>query len=229
MNQLELTGRARSHIRQFESPRFAVQDEVADAFFEMKRLAEVEGISLYPVSAFRDFDAQLRIWNLKYSGQRPLYSIDGRELNFEEMLPAEVIKHILNWTALPGGSRHHWGSDIDVIDSAALPENYQVKLLPEETKQGGVFYKLHCWLDDNMEQFGFFRPYAHYQNGIHPERWHISYGPVSRPAMTALTQELLEETIVDSQISGLEIVLSMLPEIYQNYIMNITQPDTDFS
>jgi LAS superfamily LD-carboxypeptidase LdcB len=226
MNQQELTGRARSHIQQFETPRFAAQAEVADAFFEMKKAAAVDGIILYPVSAFRDFNAQLRIWNLKYSGQRPLYTIDGKQLSFDALRPDEVIKHILRWTALPGGSRHHWGSDIDIIDSAALPENYQVKLLPEETEPGGVFYKLHCWLDDNMERFGFFRPYAHYQNGIHPERWHISYEPVSQPAMSALTPELLEKMIVDSNISGMEIVLSMLPEIYQNYIINITQPVT---
>ncbi|MBT4089545.1 MAG: M15 family metallopeptidase [Deltaproteobacteria bacterium] len=227
MNQQELTGKARSHIRQFERPRFAVQAEVADAFFEMKRAAVTDGIELHPFSAFRDFDVQLRIWNLKYSGQRPLYSIDGKQLNFDALLPEEVVRHILNWTALPGGSRHHWGTDIDVIDSAALPENYQIKLLPEETEKGGVFYKLHCWLDENMERFGFFRPYAHYQNGIHPERWHISYEPVSRPAMSAFTQEFLEEAIANSQISGMEIVLSMLPDIYQNYIMNITQPGTD--
>ncbi len=72
MNQQELTGRVRSHIKQFEHPRFAVQVEVADAFYEMKRVAATDGIELHPVSAFRDFDAQVRIWNLKYRGQRPL-------------------------------------------------------------------------------------------------------------------------------------------------------------
>jgi len=197
---------------------------VAAAFFEMKKAAEVEGIELYPFSAFRDFNAQLRIWNLKYSGKRPLYSIDGQQLDFSARDPEEVVKNILNWTALPGGSRHHWGSDIDVIDRAALPENYQVKLLPQETEQGGVFYNLHCWLDQNMERFGFFRPYGIYQTGIFPERWHISYAPVSQPAMSALTLEILGESIADSQISGREIILTILPDIYQDYILNITQP-----
>ena len=229
MNQQELTGRTRSHVRQFADPRFAVQAEVATAFFEMRKAAAAEGIELFPFSAFRDFDAVAKIWNLKYTGKRPLFSIDGQPLDFAAMCPDEIVKNILNWTALPGGSRHHWGSDIDVVDRAALPENYQIKLLPEETEQGGVFYNLHNWLDQNMDRFGFFRPYDLYQNGIFPERWHISYAPVSQPAMTALNLDMLGASIAESQISGREIVLEMLPEIYQNYILNITQPGTNLS
>ena len=34
---------------------------------------------------------------------------------------AARIDAILCWSALPGGSRHHWGTDCDVIDAAALP------------------------------------------------------------------------------------------------------------
>ena len=37
---------------------------------------------------------------------------------------------ILEWSALPGASRHHWGSEFDVFDLAALPEGYRVQLLP---------------------------------------------------------------------------------------------------
>ncbi len=226
MNELELTGRARSHIRQFENPRFAAQEATAVAFFKMKNEAQADGITLHPFSAFRDFNAQLRIWNLKFTGQRPLYSIDGTELDFRSMDTAGIVRSILNWSALPGGSRHHWGSDIDVIDSAAVPEGYQVQLLPEETEKDGIFYHLHSWLDRNMDRFGFFRPYARYQKGVFPERWHISYAPVSKPAMASLTLELLEKTIAENIISGKEIVQSMLPEIFKTYILNITTPET---
>ncbi len=34
---------------------------------------------------------------------------------------AERVAAILVWSALPGASRHHWGTDCDVIDAAALP------------------------------------------------------------------------------------------------------------
>ncbi|MFH2131004.1 MAG: M15 family metallopeptidase [bacterium] len=226
MNHQELTGKTRSHIRQFEQPRFAVQAVVADAFFKMKQAAAADGIDLFPISAFRDFDSQLKIWNLKFTGKRPLYSIDGEKLDFSLMPPEMIVKNILNWTALPGGSRHHWGSDIDVVDRAAMPEDYQVRLLPEETEPGGVFYKLHCWLDQNMGRFGFFRPYARYQTGIYPEPWHISYAPVSQPALSAITFEIIEEAILDCPMAGKEIVISILPDLFQNYILNITQPET---
>lgn len=227
MNEFELTGRTRTHIRQFENPRFAAEGQTAAAFFKMKKAALVEGITLHPFSAFRDFNAQLRIWNLKFTGQRPLYARDGMKLEFDSLDAAEIVRNILNWSALPGGSRHHWGSDIDVIDTAAMPDDYQVQLLPEETEKNGVFYRLHCWLDQNMERFGFFRPYAHYRNGIFPERWHISYFPVSKPAMNALSLDLLEKTIAESEISGKEIIQSMLPEIFKTYILNITTPNTN--
>ena len=61
---------------------------------------------------------------------------------------------------LPGGSRHHWGTDVDVIDAAALPPDYRVQLVPEEYAPGGVFERLTPWLDANMARFGFYRPYA---------------------------------------------------------------------
>lgn len=224
MNPYELTGRTRSHIRQYKTPRFAAHEAAAAAFFKMKQAAATEGISLHPVSAFRDFDAQARIWNLKFNGERPLYSPEGRELDRATLDPEELVHTILNWSALPGSSRHHWGSDIDVIDTAAMPEGYQVQLLPEETEPDGVFYNLHCWLDQHMNTFGFFRPYAHYQNGICPEPWHISYAPVSLPAMQGLTLELLEKTIANSSISGREIVQRILPEIYETYILNTCDP-----
>ena len=224
MNELELTGQTRSHIRQFETPRFAAQEETATAFFRMKKAAETEGIELHPFSAFRDFDAQLRIWNLKFSGKRPLYTIEGQERAYASMDKEVLVHSILRWSALPGASRHHWGTDIDVIDTAAMPNDYQVQLLPAETEKGGVFYRLHCWLNQNMERFGFFRPYAHYQNGIFPEPWHISYAPVSEPALNAMTIELLERTIMEKSLSGKEIVQSILPEIFRTYILNITHP-----
>jgi LAS superfamily LD-carboxypeptidase LdcB len=225
MNEQELTGKTRSHIRQFESPRFAAHEDAADAFLKMKQSAADEGIELHPFSAFRDFEAQLKIWNLKYTGKRPLYAIDGQELDITGMSPESLVKHILNWSALPGGSRHHWGTEIDVIDTAALPDGYQVQLLPKETEEGGVFHQLHRWLDRNMERFGFFRPYARYQNGICAEPWHISYAPVSQPALASLSLELLDKTIAECSISGQKIIQTLLPKIFRDYILNIVPPE----
>lgn len=227
MNQKELTGQTRTHVRQYEEPRFAAHVAAADAFFEMRAAALRQGIDIQPFSAFRDFQAQVRIWNMKFSGERPLYAMDGSELNTAIMETSEIIHHILRWSALPGASRHHWGTDIDVIDQAAVPDGYRVRLLPEETQAGGVFCRLHQWLDQNMRRFGFFRPYAVFSGGIYPEPWHISYAPVSRIALERFSLEMLETTIAKSDIQGREIIESMLPEIFKRYILNITPPETN--
>ncbi len=221
MNNQELTGEDRTHIRQYDKPRFAFQPEAADAFFSMRKAAAEEGIDLHPFSAFRDFKSQLGIWNKKFSGKMPLYAEDGTTLDSSLLDEHELVFAILNWSALPGGSRHHWGTDIDVIDMSVVSSDYQVRLLPEETREGGVFYKLHCWLDESMDQFGFFRPYARYQNGVFPEPWHLSYAPISRYALKELTLEIVADTIERNEILGKKVILELLPEVFESFIQNI--------
>jgi LAS superfamily LD-carboxypeptidase LdcB len=221
MNALELTGRARTHIIQIENPRFAVHPEVVEPFFAMVQAAKKAGILMTPFSSFRDFKTQLRIWNKKFSGEKPLYDMHGFPRNYSVLSESEIIDAILNWSALPGASRHHWGTEIDVIDAGAIPQDYQVQLLPQEVEPGGVFYQLHCWLNENMERFGFFRPYREYRGGMYPEPWHLSYARVSIPALESLSLELLEWTIQASNIKGKQLVLKRLPEIYQHHVLNI--------
>ena len=222
MNALELTGRARSHIIQIENPIFAVHPEVVEPFFAMVQAAEKAGILMAPFSSFRDFKTQLRIWNKKFSGEKPLYDLHGFPRNYSVLSESEIIDAILNWSALPGASRHHWGTEIDVIDSGAISQDYQVQLLPQEVEPGGVFYQLHCWLNENIERFGFFRPYREYRGGMYPEPWHLSYARVSIPALESLSLELLASIIQASNIKGKELVLERLPEIYQHHVLNIT-------
>jgi LAS superfamily LD-carboxypeptidase LdcB len=223
MNAMELTGRTRSHIQQNESPRFAAEKSTMEAFFAMRDEAAIEGFDLIPLSAFRDFHSQLRIWNLKYSGQRPLYNENGVEREYASLSPEKLQDSILAWSALPGGSRHHWGTDIDVIDGAVLPAGSQVQLLPEESEKGGIFYELHCWLDKNLERFGFFRPYDRYRGGINGEPWHVSFKPVSHQALADLEIEMIRDAVLESEIMGKEQVLASLPDIFQKYILNISR------
>ncbi|WP_307731447.1 M15 family metallopeptidase [Microseira wollei] len=207
---------------QIENPRFAVHPEVVEPFFAMVQAAKKAGILMTPFSSFRDFKTQLRIWNKKFSGEKPLYDMHGFPRNYSVLSESEIIDAILNWSALPGASRHHWGTEIDVIDAGAIPQDYQVQLLPQEVEPGGVFYQLHCWLNENMERFGFFRPYREYRGGMYPETWHLSYARVSIPALESLSLELLEWTIQASNIKGKQLVLERLPEIYQHHVLNIT-------
>jgi LAS superfamily LD-carboxypeptidase LdcB len=172
MSPLELTGRARTHVVQRDDLRAAVHPQALEAFLAMREQAARDGIELAVFSAFRDFDAQLAIWNRKYRGERPLFRLDGSVREHASLSQAELIDAILEWSALPGTSRHHWGTDLDVYDAAAMPEGYRVQLLPAEYACDGVFQRLSAWLDANMQRFGFFRPYDAYRGGVHPEPWH---------------------------------------------------------
>ena len=224
LNPLELTGRARTHLVQFDEPRFAIHKDVQAPFFALRDAAAKAGFALHPFSAFRDFDAQLKIWNNKFAGERPLYDQHGVAQDYASMSPEEIVDHILVWSAVPGASRHHWGSDIDVVDTARVPADYHIKLLPEESAPGGVFYDLHQWLDENIEAFGFFRPYEKYQGGFYAEPWHLSYWPVAKLALEALTLDVLHEAIFASDVMGKEMVLARLPGIFETHVRNICLP-----
>src|SRR5688500_5890723 len=138
MNELELTGRARTHIVEMQQPACLLHYEVVASFLAMRDAAASAGIDLVARSSFRDFDTQLLIWNRKWQGERPIFDRHGRALERAKLADAEVVDAILHWSAVPGGSRHHWGSDVDVIDMAAVPAGYSVQLIPEEYAADGI-------------------------------------------------------------------------------------------
>lgn len=224
MNELELTGRARTHIVELAQPRCAVHYEMAASLLAMRDAAAGEGIDLQLRSSFRDFETQLLIWNRKWAGERPLYDRQGHLLDRARLADDEAIEAILCWSAIPGGSRHHWGSDIDVVDAAAIPAGYSVELLPREYAADGIFAKLTAWLDANMQRFGFFRPYRLDRGGVSPEPWHLSYAPVALPALESLSLSTLRQVIDGSAIAGKPHVLSRLPEIYTRFLLAIDPP-----
>jgi LAS superfamily LD-carboxypeptidase LdcB len=224
MNELELTGRVRTHIVELEHPRCALHFEVVTSFLAMRDAATAAGIDLVAVSSFRDFDRQLLLWNRKWRGERPLLDREGRPIDPASLDDAARVDAILCWSAVPGGSRHHWGTDIDVIDGAAMPPGYQVQLVPSEYAEGGVFARLASWLDGNMSRFGFHRPYATGSCGAGIEPWHLSYAPVSAGAIEDLTLPVLRRAIAGSDMLGKAQVLERLPEIYTRFILAVDPP-----
>lgn len=222
LNDFELTGRARTHVVQHSDLRAAIHREVLEPFFAVKAAAANAGIDLEIASGFRDFGAQLRIWNMKFRGERPLLDVAGNVRNHARLDTSELIDGILCWSALPGASRHHWGTDIDVVDRAAMPENYRYRLVPEEYAPGGVFNTLNNWLSSNIARFGFYRPYAEYRGGVNPEPWHLSFSPIATPALELLTPKLIAAVVRDSELLGRDEVLARLPAIYRTYVSNIS-------
>ena len=187
----------------------------------MRAAAAADGIDLVACSSFRDFDRQLAIWNGKFRGERPMQDRSGRPLDPRGLAPAERVAAILWWSALPGASRHHWGTDFDVLDARTMPVGYQLRLVPAEYHAGGPFHRLSTWLDMHMHAFGFFRPYGTDRGGVQPEPWHLSYAPVAARAQAALSVAGLREVLEGAQIEGKVQVLAALEPNYASYVQNV--------
>ncbi len=217
----QLTGRSRSHLSELADPPCALHNEVVAPFLAMRAAAAADGLDLKAVSSFRDFDRQLGIWNGKFRGERPMQDRAGQPLDPLSLAPRDRVTAILWWSALPGASRHHWGTDFDVVDTRAIPEGYKLQLVPAEYQTSGPFHRLTTWLDAHMQAFGFFRPYATDRGGVSPEPWHLSYAPVAARAQAKFSAEKLRSVLADSAIEGKEEVLAGLDRNYATYVVNI--------
>ena len=224
MNELELTGRARTHVVDLERPRVTLHAEAVTSFLAMRDAAATEGIDLVAVSGFRDFERQVTIWNRKWRGERPILGRDGQLLDAAALDDSERVDAILCWSAIPGGSLHHWGTDVDVMDAAALPEGYRVELVPAEYAPDGVFGRLSGWLTRNMERYGYYRPYGTVGHGAGVEPWHLSYWPVAAQALEDLSLPVLRRAVEGSEMLGKARVLERLPEIYTRFVLSVDSP-----
>ena len=213
--------------RDAESLSARVHHDVIKPFLQLKDDAERAGFDLQVLSGYRSFEKQLSIWNRKATGKLAVLDSDAVPMDIGRLSARELVFAILRWSALPGASRHHWGTDLDVYDEAARPQGYEIELIPEEVESGGMFGRLHGWLDERIAAaaaFGFFRPYDRDRQGVAPERWHLSHGPTAMTYERRLTTELLRETIERADLELKEVVLENLDEIYERFVININQP-----
>jgi LAS superfamily LD-carboxypeptidase LdcB len=162
----------------------------------------------------------LLIWNNKAYGLRPVLDQAGQPINLAELSDDEKVFAILRWSALPGASRHHWGTDLDVYDASRMPLNYQVQLTQEETQGNGLFAEFHNWLTGELQANSqdFYRPYVEGIGSISPEPWHLSYAPLAHQFATQLNENILREKIQATDIALKESILKNLSEIFSRYI-----------
>ena len=223
-------GRTESHLcspADAEILSARVHDEVVEPFRQLQDQARRAGFELEILSGFRSFDRQLSIWNRKARGELPVLDSRAEPMNISKMGSEELVFAILRWSALPGASRHHWGTDLDVFDSVAKPADYEIELVPEEVESGGMFGPLHDWLDERISSsssFGFFRPYDRDRNGVAPERWHLSHAPTAARFQEASSLALLRTTILAAEMELKETVLAHLDVIYRRFVLNINRP-----
>ncbi|MGJ8683404.1 MAG: M15 family metallopeptidase [Nonlabens sp.] len=168
----ELTG-------QTDNPKNLLNTSAQDAFNTMRAAALKDGIDLKIVSGYRSFTRQRQIWNRKYKK----YEAQG-------LTPDAIFDKIVEYSTVPGTSRHHWGTDMDIIDQSATYSGDV--LVPNKFHGNGPFCKMKDWMEINASSYGFELVYTLNENrtGFKYEPWHYSYAPLSRK----LLQEYLPET-----------------------------------
>ncbi|SMF20977.1 LD-carboxypeptidase LdcB, LAS superfamily [Alteromonadaceae bacterium Bs31] len=212
---MQACGGEDTHV-DFDRFEQGVHRDLAEPLLQLKNEAKREGFELCVASGFRSFERQLAIWNAKASGARPLLSASGALLSAEQLEAKELMYAILRWSALPGGSRHHWGTDIDVYDATALPEGYQLQLTLEEAR--GMFAPFYRWLGEHLGNTGFYRPYDGANGGVAEEPWHLSYQALASKFQQALQPEHLKHMLEQQDILLKAEILESFDELYSTYI-----------
>jgi LAS superfamily LD-carboxypeptidase LdcB len=196
---------------------------VVEPLKQLALAAQANSFCLRVASSYRNFERQLLIWNGKANGLRAVLDKDGEPLDIATLNDKEKVFAILRWSALPGGSRHHWGTDVDVYDASRIGINYSLQLTLAETQDDGPFAEFHQWLSSelNSNARSFYRPYDNNgdnNDGVAPEPWHLSYAPVADLYGSQMNEEILREQIQLSDIALKETVLENLGEIYHRFI-----------
>jgi len=152
-----------------DKPDIYMQTSAYRAYKKMYLAAANQGINLKIVSAFRSFNHQKAIWEAKWTGRRKVL---GQNLSKKYPNAEQRAKVILMFSAMPGTSRHHWGTDIDI---------YSVE---DEDFQSGKGKQIYEWLKAHASDYGFCQVYTpkigKRSTGYEEEKWHWSYKPVAQ-------------------------------------------------
>ncbi|MCL1065509.1 M15 family metallopeptidase [Shewanella olleyana] len=199
---------------------FLLTEATSLAFKSMQQKALADGIDIQICSAYRSFERQMAIWNGKAQGKRPLLDIRNQPLNPSSLTDNELVDAILCWSALPGASRHHWGTDIDVFDAKQISKA-DLQLISDEYENEGPCTNLANWLTAHAQQFGFYLPYQPNQSGVSPEPWHLSYYPESSKLLSQYQPNSLRQLLSQSEITLQSALLKKLDELVEQYVFYV--------
>lgn len=204
----------------YSAPVIKVHPQLIPPLLLLVQQAAEAGFDLRVASGFRSFERQLSIWNNKASGARPVLDKNEHPVDMQALSDDEKVFAILCWSALPGASRHHWGTDIDVYDASRMPADYQLQLTLDETQGEGCCAEFHLWLTQALEQTsqGFYRPYIAGVGSISPEPWHLSYTPLASLRAAQLTEAALRKQLQTADIALKDSILKHLSTIFNHYI-----------
>ncbi len=177
-------------------PSIYMRKDAYEAFKKMYDAAAKEKIYLPVVSATRNFEYQKGIWERKWLKYADIPDADDR------------AKKILEYSSMPGTSRHHWGTDLDLVN------------LNNEHFDTGEGIRTYDWLLTHASEYGFCQPYtAGRKQGYKEEKWHWSYMPVSNP-LTIWAKKNLNATGVAGFL-GAETAVRL--DVVHNYVLGINK------
>ncbi|MEH6406079.1 MAG: M15 family metallopeptidase [Leeuwenhoekiella sp.] len=187
----ELIGKGNPNL--IEKSGYRLRPEAAKAFDKMKEAAAKDGIDIKVVSSYRDYNHQNRIWERKFRN----YTADG-------LSPEMTIDKIIEYSTIPGTSRHHWGTDLDIIDANGKT-NGDV-LVPAKFHGNGPFCKLKEWLDKHANEYGFYLVYTDLSSrkGFNYEPWHFSYAALSKNYLQQYKNLDIKEVLQEQKLMGSE-------------------------
>lgn len=203
----ELTGRVAP--KNSNNP-YNLRGEVYTAFKKMQQAARKDSIEIKVVSAFRSYEHQQRIWNRKF-----------KKFTNAGLSDTLAVKKILEYSTIPGTSRHHWGTDIDIVQKTNQKINSQ--LLTSNFDEDGPYIKLKKWLDNNARKFGFKLIYTNDPNrkGFYFEPWHFTYFPTSSKMLIAYVEKNCFDTIdFHNNLGHSALTKKELEFYFENYIKN---------
>jgi zinc D-Ala-D-Ala carboxypeptidase len=178
-------------------------------FVEMAAAAKKDGVHFTIKSATRNFDAQKTIWEGKWNGTRLLEGNENAHKAYPD--PTKRALKILEYSSMPGTSRHHWGTDMDLND---FTNAYFEK---------GKGLKEYKWLVAHAGEYGFCQPYtakgAERPDGYNEEKWHWSYLPISKNL-----SDQFKLRITNADITGFEgAAVAQDIKVVEKYVLGINK------
>lgn len=191
---------------------YKLRREVNNAWLKLVKVAEKEGFKPMILSSYRSFNHQRGIWNRKYNRFT-------KELGLS---PNKAINEIIKYSTIPGTSRHHWGTDLGIIDGKrGIAKN---PLNEKHFSKGGAYYDFKLWLNEHSESFGFYEVYTNQKGrkGFKYEPWHFSYRPLSCEMITHYLDNNLIDKALNSNISGRKYLTDEVMKSYlKHHILDI--------
>ncbi len=218
MNILQLSGKEENHLIPFE--KFIIHNDLKEDLNILFNLLQNLNCKPLIISSYRSYGHQKKIWEKKCLGETKTMDFQGNnEIDIKDLSPKEHLFFMLRWSAIPGLSRHHWGTELDLVEN--IP-NYTCQLIPLEFCQNGAYFNFSKKLQNLLQEknLPFHFPYNKEVNGVGLEPWHLSYTKTSKKIENLLTIDTCKKIVSDSQFTYKDIILENLEEIYNRFIKN---------